>query len=86
MYFPLKFLIVWPTEKWFNTISNVFKQLYPKCIIDCSEAFIGTPENFDVRSKTLTKKHNTINIWVVTPVAAFHFTPNAGEVEYQIRY
>ena len=31
--------------------------------------FIGTPENFDARSKTFTKKHNTINIWVVITVA-----------------
>ena len=79
MYSRLKFLIAWPTREVVqHNMPEIFKQLYPncRCIIDCSEVFIETPENFDARSKTYSnyKKHNTIKFLVaVTPCGSISF-------------
>lgn len=78
-YVRLKFLIAWPSREMCpRNMSSIFKELYPmcRCIIDCSEVFIETPNNYKARSSTYSnyKKNNTVKFLIgITPFGTISF-------------
>ena len=79
MYIRLSFLIAWPERDMCKqNMPMCFKEAYPncRCVIDCSEIFIETPQNFSARAKTYSnyKKHNTIKFLIgITPFGTISF-------------
>ena len=79
MYIRLSFLIAWPERDiCMQNMPMCFKEAYPhcRCVIDCSEIFIETPQNFSTRAKTYLnyKKHNTIKFLIgITPFGTVSF-------------
>ena len=76
MYTRLSFLIAWPSREIMSwNMPAVVKQLYPasRCIIDCTEVFIESPNNFEARAKVYShyKNHSTVKFLIgITPCGA----------------
>ena len=78
MYIRLSFLIAWPERDMCKQNMPMCFKAYPncRCVIDCSEIFIETPQNFSARAKTYSnyKKHNTIKFLIgITPFGTISF-------------